>query len=676
MKRTLSIFVIVAMLLTISITTAFASTYGDPTGYGYTEQDWYYDYNGNNSSYSGEVYGDRYNENQYGQTYYWSDWTSTLQDNYNYPEAHESVQREVKRGEAFFLALRTIQDTLGDRGYARLQAGYEKPPFWDMDQLVPNAQSEVNILWSKGILIGYEDGSMRMGDVVTREEFAAIFNRVNRLFLNMPSQYGTMNFYDVEGRWSQEDVQEAVSCGVLKGVGNNTFEPEMPLTIEQIWAISDRYVGQNGIRRENVADAMMLTFDVEFEEPYNEDYSDDWDNDGQKIYSLSMRQSSVKMEKGDTTRISAKINPSSKSNVKIDWRSSNTSVVSIEHVGYENGIAYADVKARKTGSSVTITARTLDGSNKTGTTRVTVSGTNYSDGEEVTRLEAVDSSITISQGSTKDVSVRIYPSDADNKELDWESSNSDIAYIEKDWNSGNYGYARIRGENDGNTTLRVQTTDGGNVTIKIYVKVTDTYENDEILAERISIGTQDVYVEKDNSVRLSATVYPTNTTDKTLSWESDDIGVATVNSSGVVYGKDVGNCTITVRTTDGSDIEEHYNVTVKSSGNNNTDDNVVPVVELLGAGSVKIGKTITLTARASDNEGISNFVITAQDIQGLTAGLVVRDVQKTSATQYSIVLYAVEVSQQGLGIAPGAATDAAGNSSDWSSECVVTVTAN
>lgn len=717
MKKLLAIVLTLAMVLSIGFA-AFA--YGDPTGgqqqtagyydssgrwistgtqqqagyydssgrwiansnngvqYGYPTQSWYTGYNNSNNYYSGEIYGNNYNQQLYGQTYYLSDWTSLLQSNYNQPKFYESAQREVKRGEAFFLSLRIIQKTLSERGYATLQSGYQKPPFWDMEQLVPNSQSEANILWTKGILIGYNDQSMKMSQTVTRAEFAAIFNRVNRLFLNMPATYGYSNFSDTQGHWAAQDISQAVACGVLKGVDYNNFAPEAPLTIEQIWAISDRYVGQNGIRRSNVADAMNLTFNVKFTGPYVEDYTgNDWNNNGQKISSISMQDYNVSLKYQETKTISARIYPSTLLNVRIDWRSSNTSIVSVEEIWYSNGVAYAKIKGRMQGN-VSITARTLDGTNLTGTTNVTVENTNYQ--TEVTRLEATSSSITIAQGSTKDVSVRIYPGTADNKILKWTSSDSNIAYIQNFWTSGSYGYATVRGVRDGSTSLRVETTDGGYVTITIYVNVTDN-PNYEVLAQDITIGNQNVTVLQGQSIQLSANVYPSNATNKTLQWDIDNTNVATVNNNGTLYGVNVGNCTVTVRTVDGSNIRKYFYVTVTANSTPTPyltppptqNDTVKPVVELLGAGSIRVGQTITLTARASDNVGISNFIMVAQSVKGLTAGLVVRDVRKTSATEYSIVLYAVEVGQQGIAISPGVAVDVAGNTSDWSSECVVTV---
>jgi len=56
--------------------------------------------------------------------------------------------------------------------------------------------------------------------------------------------------------------------------------------------------------------------------------------------------------------------------------------------------------------------------------------------------------------------------------------------------------------------------------------------------------------------QLTATVYPPNATNKSLSWSSGDDGIVTVDSSGNVEAVDVGTTTITVKTTDGGYTDE------------------------------------------------------------------------------------------------------------------------
>jgi uncharacterized protein YjdB len=63
------------------------------------------------------------------------------------------------------------------------------------------------------------------------------------------------------------------------------------------------------------------------------------------------------------------------------------------------------------------------------------------------------------------------------------------------------------------------------------------------------------------TAQLTPTIAPTDASDKTVTWASDDTGVATVNSSGLVTGVGEGTCTITCATTDG-EFEATCDVTV------------------------------------------------------------------------------------------------------------------
>ena len=59
-------------------------------------------------------------------------------------------------------------------------------------------------------------------------------------------------------------------------------------------------------------------------------------------------------------------------------------------------------------------------------------------------------------------------------------------------------------------------------------------------------------IEKGSTVSLTATVNPSNATNKGVTWTSSNTKVATVNSTGKVTAIDSGSATITVKTKDGN----------------------------------------------------------------------------------------------------------------------------
>lgn len=85
---------------------------------------------------------------------------------------------------------------------------------------------------------------------------------------------------------------------------------------------------------------------------------------------------------------------------------------------------------------------------------------------------------------------------------------------------------------------------------------------EKALAKNIEVYpySDSVYIGK--KITLEAVVFPTNA-DRRVTWKSSDTKVATVDSNGVVTGKSMGEVTISATTTDGTNLVETCDVTVK-----------------------------------------------------------------------------------------------------------------
>jgi formylglycine-generating enzyme required for sulfatase activity len=79
----------------------------------------------------------------------------------------------------------------------------------------------------------------------------------------------------------------------------------------------------------------------------------------------------------------------------------------------------------------------------------------------------------------------------------------------------------------------------------------------------VSLDKGSVTLSPGDNEKLTATVEPGDATDKSVSWESDDEGVATVDADGLVTGVANGATTITVTTNDGG-FTESCDVTVET----------------------------------------------------------------------------------------------------------------
>ena len=88
-----------------------------------------------------------------------------------------------------------------------------------------------------GWLNGFEDGTLRINDSLTRAQLAAIMVR----------QYGTgaegadLNFADVSpDAWYYRDLQEAVHLGIFMGDGSGFLYPERQITREETFVVLTR----------------------------------------------------------------------------------------------------------------------------------------------------------------------------------------------------------------------------------------------------------------------------------------------------------------------------------------------------------------------------------------------------------------------------------------------------
>lgn len=84
----------------------------------------------------------------------------------------------------------------------------------------------------------------------------------------------------------------------------------------------------------------------------------------------------------------------------------------------------------------------------------------------------------------------------------------------------------------------------------------------KVAVSNISLNMSSVTLEVGGTKQLSATVLPSNATDKSVSWSSSNTSVATVSSSGLVTAKSAGSATITCKADDGSGVSTTCSIKV------------------------------------------------------------------------------------------------------------------
>lgn len=238
------------------------------------------------------------------------------------------------------------------------------------------------------------------------------------------------------------------------------------------------------------------------------------------VNGISLNKSSKTIYKGNTYQLTATVSPSNASNKKVTWKSDNTSVASVDSSG--------KVTAKKNGTAI-IMATTADGK-MIATCKVTVK-------TKVTGV-SVKSTAKTYIGKSVTLTATVSPSTATNKEVTWKSSDKSVATV----NSKGV----VTGKKSGTVTITCTTSDGSfkdtcKVTVTKYIKAKGV----ELNKSSKTLNVRDTY-------QLTATVSPSNASNKKVTWKSSDTSVVTVNSKGVVTAKKAGTATITCTTSDGS----------------------------------------------------------------------------------------------------------------------------
>ena len=177
------------------------------------------------------------------------------------------------------------------------------------------------------------------------------------------------------------------------------------------------------------------------------------------------------------------------------------------------------------------------------------SSTSSSDTKPVsaTGVKISQTSLNMTVNSTAQLTAEITPSDASDS-LSWESSNSSVASVSN---------GLVIAHKVGSATITVKTSNGKTASCSVTVKT------NEVLPTSVSIDVKAITRTEDDTFRLNATLSPSNVTNHTLTWASDNSSVASVDNNGLVTCKGKGTATITVTTVNGKTAECKVTVNAK-----------------------------------------------------------------------------------------------------------------
>ena len=256
------------------------------------------------------------------------------------------------------------------------------------------------------------------------------------------------------------------------------------------------------------------------------------------VTGVTVDPATVSVAAGNHTQLTAYVAPAWAADKRVHWSSADTTKAKVDDsTGVVTGVSVS-------ATPVLITATTEDGG-KTATASVTVTTPIAVSGITIT-----PNPDTLAVGSTSSLAAVVTPANASNKTLKWTSSDTTIAKIATDT-------AIITGISAGTVTITATAQDSG-------FAATATVVIQEVMPTAISIsGTVSVGVE--DTVMLTTTFIPLNTSNKTVHWTSSDSTIARINANGIVTAVATGTVTITATSVAGG-LTATKTVTVVSKG--------------------------------------------------------------------------------------------------------------
>lgn len=257
----------------------------------------------------------------------------------------------------------------------------------------------------------------------------------------------------------------------------------------------------------------------------------------QWVTSITLDQSTLTLNEGQSANLSvSSIVPDNAADKTLKWTSSDEGVAKVDQTGKVTAVSKG---------SATIKAETNDGSGKYASCSVMVN-------RLVSSIVLSKSSIVIHIGETETLTATVTPTSANNTSVSWSSSNPSVATVSS---SG-----LVTGIARGTTTITVTANDGSGVKATCEVEVKQYVTS--ISLDKTSIT---LIVGGEETISVTS-ILPDNASDKSYSWSSSDVSIATVDSAGKVIAIANGRVTVTVSANDGSGVSESCFVYVSPVG--------------------------------------------------------------------------------------------------------------
>lgn len=284
---------------------------------------------------------------------------------------------------------------------------------------------------------------------------------------------------------------------------------------------------------------------------------------GSKKYELKLNKTIFTMKKGKSVKLKAALNKAAKGK-KVEWASSSKKIAEVKPNG--------KVTAKKKGKA-TITAK-IKGTNVKANCKITV-------GTPVKSVQLEKSSVSLEPGATFVLKAKLSPKKPSNKKMTFTSNNNQIVSV------SSKGVVSAKKEGTAKITVAPQDSSGKKAVCNV------TVSKKEIVITNLTINAVNTTLEPGEKKQLTASINPSNATNKSVSWSSSNPKVVTVSNNGLLQGIGEGTATVSVAAKNG--VKAACSVKVSYKGN------VSSQTELNRALSSKMLTNIVYTSSKAEN---------------------------------------------------------------------------
>lgn len=158
--------------------------------------------------------------------------------------------------------------------------------------------------------------------------------------------------------------------------------------------------------------------------------------------------------------------------------------------------------------------------------------------------------ISMNVGETRTLTYTIVPTNTTNRNVTFKSSNTDVATVDSN--------GLITAIAKGDILITATTSNGISTDCQIVISEVSNV----IDLTNITLNKSNISLNKDDTYTLIPTFIPSDATNKSVEWSSDNIAIATVSNNGIVTAIGKGTCIITCKSVGYPSIQSQCSVNV------------------------------------------------------------------------------------------------------------------